>query len=154
MEKENIFNDFLNILNDENIKNQEIISTIYMIFYCSLEYLHNYFIKEKEEVFTPLKFFCFSMGTMLPLTITVCLFGTAAETPVKSEPLNAFFRAWALIMSLPPPMFAAMPSSDCAKYAPISAEKSVFTLPSFCALKERSAEQEANPNNTNRYANI
>jgi len=51
MEKENIFNDFLNILNDENIKNQEIISTIYMIFYCSLEYLHNYFIKEKEEVF-------------------------------------------------------------------------------------------------------
>ena len=51
MEKENIFNDFLNVLDDENNKNPEIISTIYLIFYCALEYLHDHFIKEKEEIF-------------------------------------------------------------------------------------------------------
>ena len=78
------------------------------------------------------------------------LLGTFAETPVKSLPVNAFLRDAALIMSLPPPMFAEIPSNACDKYAPMSAVKSVFTLPSFCALSERLAEHDANPNNTNK----
>ena len=51
MEKENIFNEFLNLLNDDNLKSQEVIYTIYFIFYFSLNYLHKDFIKEKKEIF-------------------------------------------------------------------------------------------------------
>ena len=51
MEKENIFKEFLNVLNDDNIKNPEIIYLIYFIFFYSLDYLHTNFIKEKIEIF-------------------------------------------------------------------------------------------------------
>ena len=51
LEKENMFMEFLNLLDDDNFKNPEILSIIYFIFNCSFDYLHSYFIKEKNEIF-------------------------------------------------------------------------------------------------------
>ena len=52
MEKENIINDYLNILNNDNSKpDLEIYYTIYTFFSSAINYLHINFLKEKKDIF-------------------------------------------------------------------------------------------------------
>ena len=52
MEQEKLFNNYLNILKDENSKIiPELFYTIYIIFHSSLNYLHTDFIEENKEIF-------------------------------------------------------------------------------------------------------